>query len=214
VAADAHVGGLMSDKAGVLHLHVGDGSAGLEPVRQMLERSELPPAMFHPTHVNRRRALFEEAMALAQRGCPVDVTAFPVAEGEDAWSAADALTRYLGAGLPADRITVSSDGGGCFPAFDREGRVTGMEVGSPAAVGETLRELLGCGQPLERVLPAFTANPARVLRLSRKGRIAAGCDADLVILDREGGIRDVMARGRWQVRDGRVVGRGTFEAAQ
>jgi beta-aspartyl-dipeptidase (metallo-type) len=214
VAADAHVGGLMSDKAGVLHLHVGDGSTGLEPVRQMLERSELPAAMFHPTHVNRRRALFEEAMALAQRGCPVDVTAFPVAEGEDAWSAADALTRYLGAGLPADRITVSSDGGGCFPAFDREGRVTGMEVGNPAAVGETLRELLGCGQPLERVLPAFTANPARVLRLSRKGRIAAGCDADLAILDDEGGIRDVMARGRWQVRDGRVVARGTFEAAQ
>ena len=34
VAADAHVGGLMSGKAGIVHLHVGDGPRGLEPVRQ------------------------------------------------------------------------------------------------------------------------------------------------------------------------------------
>ncbi len=37
VAADAHVGGLMSGKAGIVHLHVGDGDRGLELVRQALE---------------------------------------------------------------------------------------------------------------------------------------------------------------------------------
>lgn len=34
VAADAHVAGLMSGKAGIMHLHVGDGDGGLEPIRQ------------------------------------------------------------------------------------------------------------------------------------------------------------------------------------
>src|SRR5919112_9017 len=87
IAGDAHVGGLMSGRAGVLHLHVGDGERGLELVRQALERSELPPAVWHPTHINRKRRLFDEALALADRGCPVDITAFPVAEGEDAWAA-------------------------------------------------------------------------------------------------------------------------------
>ena len=211
LAADAHVGGLMSGKAGIVHLHVGDGPAGLEPVRQALARSELPPAVFNPTHVNRKRRLFDEAMALADQGCTVDLTAFPVEEGEDAWRAEEALVRYLDAGLPPTRITVSSDGGGCLPVFDAEGRVSAMEVGAPSAAGDTLRALLCAGQPLERVLPPFTSNPARLLRLGRKGHLGAGADADLVVLDRAGAVADVMARGQWHVRGGRAVTRGTFE---
>ncbi|MGN6393486.1 MAG: beta-aspartyl-peptidase [Gemmatimonadales bacterium] len=211
VAADAHVGGLMSGKAGIVHLHVGDGEAGLAPVRDALGRSELPPRVFNPTHVNRKRRLFEEAMALAERGSTVDITAFPIEDGEDAWRAEDALVRYLDAELPADRVTVSSDGGGCLPGFDADGQVTGMDVGSPGAMAGTLAALLRCGQPLERVLPAFTSNVARLLRLERKGRLVEGADADLVVLDRDGAVRDVMARGRWHVRDGTVAVMGVFE---
>jgi beta-aspartyl-dipeptidase (metallo-type) len=211
VAADAHVGGLMSGKAGILHLHVGDGERGLQPVRDALDRSEIPAPVFHPTHVNRRRALFEEALALAERGCTVDVTSFPVAEDEDGWSAVAALTRYLAAGLPPERVTVSSDGGGCLPVFDRDGRVVEMDVGRPASLIETLAGLVECGQPLERVLPPFTSNPARLLRLTRKGHLGIGADADLVVLDGRGGAAEVMARGRWHVREGRAVARGTFE---
>jgi len=211
VAADAHVGGLMSGKAGILHLHVGDGERGLQPVRDALDRSEIPAPVFHPTHVNRRRALFDEALALAERGCTVDVTAFPVAEDEDGWSAVAALTRYLAAGLPPERVTVSSDGGGCLPVFDRDGRVVEMDVGRPTSLIETLAGLVECGQPLERVLPPFTSNPARLLRLTRKGHLGVGADADLVALDDRGGAAEVMARGRWHVREGRAVVRGTFE---
>jgi beta-aspartyl-dipeptidase (metallo-type) len=85
-------------------------------------------------------------------------------------------------------------------------------VGSTAVGAGALRALLARGQPLERMLPAFTANPARVLRLGRKGHLAPGADADLVVLDGTGGVSDVMARGRWHVRDGRAVVRGVFEA--
>jgi beta-aspartyl-dipeptidase (metallo-type) len=211
VAGDAHVGGLMSGKAGIVHLHVGDGPRGLELIRQALDASELPPAMFQPTHVNRRRALFDEAMALTERGCTIDVTAFPVADGEDAWSADEAVVRYLDAGRDPARITVSSDGGGCLPVFDGEGRVASFDVGSPSASGETLGALLRRGQPLERVLPAFTTNPARVLLLHRKGRIGPGMDADMVVLGANGEVEDVMARGRWMVKKGIPVVWGTFE---
>jgi beta-aspartyl-dipeptidase (metallo-type) len=213
-AGEAHVGGLMANKAGIVHLHVGDGARGLELVRRALGCSELPAGVFNPTHVNRRKALFDEALALAERGCTIDITAFPVEEGEDAWPAGEALLRYLEAGLPATRVTVSSDGGGCLPTFDGEGRVVTFDVGRPSALGDTLEELLAGGQALERVLPAFTSNPASLLRLPRKGRLTAGSDADLVVLDRENRIGDVMARGRWHVQDGTPVIRGTFESLE
>ncbi len=211
LASEAHVGGLMSGKAGTLHLHVGDGPRGLNLVREALETSEIPARTFHPTHVNRRPPLFEEACALAALGCTIDLTAFPVAEGEEAIPAHEALVRYLDAGLPAGGVTVSSDAGGCLPAFDGEGRVTGFDVGAAGALAHTLQTLLCAGHALERVLPAFTVNPARLLRLERKGRIAAGADADLVTLTDRGTMADVMAMGRWHVRSGRPVITGTFE---
>jgi len=212
LGADAHVAGLMTGKAGVLHLHLGDGPRGLELVRRALAETELPARVFNPTHVNRRRALFDEAVALAKAGCTVDVTAFPVEEGEDAYSAADALRRYLDSGAPPERITISSDAGGCLPCFDADGRVCSMDVGSAGELLKTLRELLDGGLSLEQALPAFTSNPARLLRLAGKGEIAVGADADLVVLDAAGLADTVIIRGAVHVRDGLAVRRGTFEA--
>ncbi len=211
LASEAHVGGLMTGKAGLVHLHVGDGVRGLEPIRDALAHSELPARVFNPTHVNRRKALFDEAIALARAGSHVDITAFPVAEGEDAWSAESALARFLDSGAPAERVTVSSDGGGCLPEFDADGRVSRMGVGDPSELSHALAALLAAGQPLERVLPAFTSNPARLLRLARKGHLTVGADADLVALDDHGAITDVMANGTWQMTAGRATTRGTFE---
>ena len=212
IASEAHVAGLMTGKAGLLHLHLGDGPRGLDLVRRALDQSELPPRVFNPTHVNRRKALFEEAIALARRGCSIDITAFPVDEGEDAWSAADALVRYLDSGAPRDRVTVSSDAGGCLPCFDAQGRVCSMDVGHSGALVDTLRELLTRGIALQDALPAFTSNVAGLLRLPGKGRIAVGADADLVALDASGAVTDVFAGGRPHLRDGAVLRRGTFES--
>lgn len=211
LAADVHVGGLMTGKAGILHLHLGDGPRGLALVREALDRSEIPPRVFNPTHVNRRKALFEEAIVLARRGCTVDLTAFPVDAGDDAWTAAEGLTRFLASDAPPERITISTDGGGCLPTFDSDGMVTRMGIGSPSAIAETLRQLLEAGEPLARILPAFTVNPARLLRFGKKGRVAVGADADLVVLSTTGLPQDVLIAGQWFVRDGVPVRHGTFE---
>ena len=201
----------MTGKAGVLHLHLGDGSRGLALVRDALKASELPARVFNPTHVNRRRALFAEALELARAGSTVDITAFPVEEGEDAYPAGEALDRYLASGAPADRVTVSSDAGGCLPCFDAEGHVTHMDVGSAGALLATLREATGRGLTLDAALPAFTSNPAKLLRLTRKGALAAGNDADIVVLDEQYGVHTALVRGEVHIRDGAIVQRGTFE---
>lgn len=214
LASDTHVAGLMTGKAGIVHLHLGDGARGLELIDRALTQSELPARVFQPTHVNRRRALFDEALALAQRGVPMDVTAFPVEEGEDAWSAADAFLRWREAGAPMDRLTISSDAGGCLPCFDAHGQVCGMDVGAPGALLATLSELLARGVALDQALPAFTCNVADALRLPSKGRIAVGADADLVCLDENDRVHHLIARGRVHRREGRLVLTGTFESAQ
>jgi beta-aspartyl-dipeptidase (metallo-type) len=168
--------------------------------------------VFNPTHVNRRRALFAEAFELARQGCTIDITTFPVAaDEEDAYPAAEALERYLSAGAPIDRVTISSDAGGCLPCFDADGRVSHMDVGSAGALLETLRDALARGMTLEAMLPAVTSNPARLLRLSRKGTIAVGNDADLVVLDEQHRVETVLVVGEIHVQDRTALQRGTFE---
>ena len=110
-----------------------------------------------------------------------------------------------------DRLTISSDAGGCLPCFDAHGQVCGMDVGAPGALLETLAELVARGVPLPEALPAFTANVASALRLPTKGRIAVGADADLLCLDEAGGVHHLIARGRIHWRDGSRRLSGTFE---
>lgn len=212
LAADCHVAGLMSRKAGVLHLHLGDGARGLELVRRALDQSELPPRVFHPTHVNRQPKLFEEAMAIARRGVTVDVTAFPPDDNDPALSAEAAIDAWLQSGAPTSQLTCSSDGAGCLPTFDAQGVLVAMDIGRPRTLAETLAALLRKRDPAE-VVPIFTSNVAQLLRLRGKGRVAPGQHADLVVLDEQGRPRDVMARGRWWVRNGNLIKRGTFEPA-
>ncbi len=211
VASETHVAGLITGKAGILHLHLGDGPRGLELVRESLAISELPARVFNPTHINRRKALFEEALDLAHNGSTVDITAFPVIENEDAWPADIALIRYLESSAPPNRITISSDGGGCLPEFNDQGEITTMGIGQPSCLLETLGNLLNKGVDLAEALPAFTSNVAETLRLQDRGRIVTGHSADLLVLDEQNSISDVMVAGSWHFRNGEQVISGQFE---
>jgi beta-aspartyl-dipeptidase (metallo-type) len=86
-----------------------------------------------------------------------------------------------------------------------------MDVGSSGALLETLRDAMARGLSLEAALPAFTANPAKLLRLARKGSLAVDHDADLVVLDEQGHADTVVVRGEIHVIDRTCVRRGTFE---
>ena len=212
LAGEAHVAGLMTGKAGVLHLHLGDGERGLALVRQALAESELPARVFHPTHVNRNKALFEEACALvANQGCTVDLTAFPGSCVEPGWSAAEAVLRYRHGDLADDKLTISSDGGGCLPTFNDAGEVQSMGIGSSHTLLETVRQLAAEGLNLEQIMPYFTQNVATLMRLQGKGVIAQDMDADLLVLDNEFAVLQLMVGGRWHIRNGQQQLRGSFE---
>jgi beta-aspartyl-dipeptidase (metallo-type) len=215
LAAQARRGGLLSGKAGVVNFHLGDGTRGLAPLRRLVEETELPPSQFLPTHINRNPTLFEEGTAWARGGGFVDFTTSTVPafleDGEVACSAG--LRRMLDAGVPPGHITFTSDGQGSLPAFDEHGRLTRLEVGRVTSLFAAVREAVQAeGVPLDTALAVVTANPARILKLAGKGQLAPGADADVVLLDAADlAIRGVIARGRWLMRDGEVLVRGTFE---
>lgn len=211
VASDAHVAGMMTGKAGILHLHLGNGVRSVDLIQRALMEAEIPPRTYHPTHVNRRTALFDDAVALAKQGCSIDITAFPDNFCTDGLTTASALMTYLASDAPAENVTISSDGGGCLPVFDETGATLHLDIGQPSCLSDGLRQLLEQGVALETLLPAFTSNVARLLRLTTKGTIAEGCDADFVVLDDAHNVWGTMAMGSWHLYDGKLQQWGSFE---
>jgi N-acetylglucosamine-6-phosphate deacetylase len=73
----------------------------------------------------------------------------------------------------------------------------GTLAGSVLTMDHAVRNMVElAGLPIETVLPLATSTPARILGLdNRKGRIAPGLDADLVILDDHLAVTGVFIRG-------------------
>ena len=68
LAAECRVGGMLGGKAGVLHLHLGDGPRGLELLFRLVRETEIPVTQVIPTHITRNRRLFEQGLDWVGRG--------------------------------------------------------------------------------------------------------------------------------------------------
>jgi N-acetylglucosamine-6-phosphate deacetylase len=72
----------------------------------------------------------------------------------------------------------------------------GKLAGSTLTLDRALRNMVALGVPLSSALRMVTANPARQVGLgARKGVLAPGADADLVLLDEKLEVAGVMTRG-------------------
>lgn len=215
VAAEARRGGMLSGKAGVVNVHVGDGCRGLSMLKRCVQETEIPASQFLPTHINRNPRLFEEGTAWAKAGGFVDLTTstVPAYREEGEVTCAAGLRAMLEAGVDPAHITFTSDGQGSLPRFDEAGRLCGLDVGRVTSLFVAVRDAVQreC-VPLDVALQVITVNPARILKLRRKGQVAAGADADLVLLTPDAlEIRGVIAKGDWLMKDGEAVAKGTFE---
>lgn len=213
LAAEARVGGMLSGKAGVLHLHMGDGDRKLDMVFAILAEAEIPVTQFTPTHINRNPALLADGIRFAKLGGYIDMTSgIGGHPGSPAIKAAQAIRRCLDGGVAIDSITMSSDGNGSMPVFNARGEMTGLSVALPATLHAEFRALvLDEGVALAEALKVITVNPAKSLKLKNKGALREGGDADIVVLDARLGVDCVLARGRCMVAGGQPVVKGSFE---
>lgn len=215
--ADARVGGMLSGKAGIINVHLGSGKRKYELIERTVAETEIPISQFLPTHANRNAELFEASVAFAKKGGTIDFTA---SEDPDFWEKEDGevrfskgLKRLLAEGVGLDQFTMTSDGQGSLPYFDENNQFVGLGVGSSKALLVGIKEAVFKENiPLEIALRAITANPAKILKLSTKGELAIGKDADLCLLDKETlAVQTVIAKGQIMVADQTVKVWGTFE---
>lgn len=216
IVGDTRVGGILSGKAGLVNIHMGDGERMLSCLRYVVKNTEIPPSNMLPTHINRSTRLLKDGMDYAKTlGGYVDLTTSsdPDYLEEDEVKASTGLKFLLEQGVPEHQITFSSDGQGSMPIFDRDGNFLGLGVGKVTSLYREVRDaVLKEKVDITQALRTVTANPAALLKLTRKGRIAVGCDADLVLVRQEDlQIHTVLAKGRRMVQNGASVRKGTFE---
>lgn len=216
LASEARVGGLLSGKAGVVHLHVGDDDAKLQLLFDILQKSELPASTFVPTHLNRNPDLLEDAIRYGKQGGFVDVSSGirPDAHDQISVKPSKALRKLLDAGVRPGLITMSSDSNGSSPIFDDSGQLIAMGIGSIATLWEeTCDAIVKEEIPIETAVSFVTKNVARVLKLGHKGMIKEGLNADLIFTDDHFQIQYVFAKGQMMVEKGEAIVFGTFENA-
>lgn len=215
VAAQARVGGMLAGKGGTVSVHVGSGESLLQPLYDAVAGTELQLKQFYPTHINRNMPLFLAGLQFARDGGVIDFTTstteYDLAHGEVA--AAKALALALSEGISPMQLTMSSDGNASLPIFSPSGDMLGLEVGEVKTLHRSFVQAVREFEvPLQAALTAITASPAAVLGLHRKGQVAVGLDADLVLLESASlAVDTVIAKGKVLVKQGQACVKGVFE---
>ncbi len=202
LASEANAGGMLGGKAGVMHIHLGDGKEGLDSLFRLLNESDFPIEMFVPTHINRNPALFEQGMELWRRGGNIDLTA-----GETAgYSIGEAFTRLQENNIDLNSVTVSSDGNG---SSDNDAGIN--------SINQLFKDLVSCvldkKMDFADIIRTVTINPAKVLKLyPQKGCLLPGSDADILVLKQKDlTIHRLIVKGQVAVKGRQAVIKGKFE---
>jgi beta-aspartyl-dipeptidase (metallo-type) len=203
---------MLGNKSGIINIHMGDEQDPFRPLYEVSNDFGISLRQFWPTHCNRNDYIFNDAKSFGKKGY-VDLTAssypyFPDYEIKPS----KAITELLKAGVPLEHITLTSDACGSLPDFDEEGNLIKLEMGYPLSVFNEIKDAV----MLEKVdvstaVSLCTANPADILKLTKKGRIRQGYDADLLILDKEWNMVHLLALGEFMLRSGKMIKKGAYE---
>ena len=165
--------------------------------------------------MSRNEWIMEDAVEYARHGGYVDFTTSTtkkfIEDGE--LSASKAVRKMIDQGIDISQITISSDGQGSLPSFDKEGNLVGLKIGKTSSVLECIKNMYFDEQiDLENCLKVATENPAKILKLKNKGQIKKGFDADVLILNNESlSIDTVIAKGNVMIKQKEIKIKGTFE---
>ncbi|TAE90207.1 MAG: beta-aspartyl-peptidase [Bacteroidetes bacterium] len=202
------VGGMLANKKGILHLHLGNLKSKMDVLFKLVEEHEFPIAHISPTHVGRTKALFEQAIQFAKLGGIIDITT-----GASKYTEPYKMVLYaLEEGVPIDKMTFSSDGNAGLDKLDENGNLIGFRR---AVIDQNYRQVKALINnstvKIEDAVKLITTNPATNLGLKNKGSIKVGYDADFCCLTNDFTLTDVFAKGKQVMENSQVIVKGHFE---
>jgi beta-aspartyl-dipeptidase (metallo-type) len=205
---DVHVGGLISGKGGIMHVHLGGLSTKMDILFQLVEEFEFPIKHISATHVGRSEVLFQQAIKFAKMGAIIDITT-GASKFTEPWKS---VKIALEAGVSMDNLSFSSDGHAGISKRDSQGKEIGF---GKAPIHQNFMQMRTLvqegGVDLAEALQLITTNPAKNLSLKQKGILEIGADADICFLNTDLELTDVIARGQRMMVDGRVLAKNSFE---
>jgi len=205
---EVRVGGMIGEKKGILHLHLGNLSSKMDLLFEIVKDYEFPIEHISPTHVGRTKPLFEEAIKFAKMGGMIDITTGASQYDKPYKSVLHALDE----GVSMDKMTFSSDGNAGLEKKDANGQMIGFRA---APIDQNFAQCVELakqgGLPIEEAFKPITINPAINLGLKQKGRIAVGADADLCGLNDDLELKAVFAKGQQVMENGQLTVKNSFE---
>jgi beta-aspartyl-dipeptidase (metallo-type) len=215
--SDSRVGGMLAGKVGLVMAHMGDEEGGLSIIKEALSGTDIPKTQILPTHVNRNSKLFTEGLEYCANGGYIDITAdltTSITSNAGFISPVDCIVMAYNKKIPLSSLTLSSDGNGSMPIFNSAKEVVGMAMGEPRSLFAAIKDILyNTNIPKEDVISLVTKNVAEHLKLTKKGRIAKGGDADILLISpSDFSLQYVVAKGIVLMEKGNVVRKGTFES--
>lgn len=206
LASDVRVAGMLSKKAGILTLHLGDEKQGLQMVMDILDQTDIPIKTFQPTHVNRNLALLQQAIGFAKRGGTIDITC------DSTEGVYQALMKIKEEGVCMDQVTLSSDGQGSWSKYDARGNLLQIGVSDVDTIYKQIVYLVKQKNwSMEDALALGCRNVAKALELyPKKGVIQKGGDADLLLWDKDLNLDTVIAQGNILMKNGKLLTKEMF----
>ena len=205
---NVRVGGMLSGKKGILHLHLGDLSSKMDLLFEIIENYEFPIEHISPTHVGRTKDLFDQAITFAKMGGMIDITTGASKYTDPYKSVLYALDNNVS----IDNMTFSSDGNAGLDKLDKNNNLVGFKS---APFDKNFEEVINLhklgGIPIEDALKLITSNPAKNLGLKNKGQVKVNSDADLCFLNSDLELNTVIANGKFMMQEGALVVKGSFE---
>ena len=205
---NVRVGGMLSGKKGILHLHLGALSSKMDLLFEIIENYEFPIEHISPTHVGRTKDLFDQAITFAKMGGMIDITTGASKYTDPYKSVLYALENNVS----IDKMTFSSDGNAGLDKLDKNNNLVGFKS---APFDKNFEEVINLhkfgGIPIEDALKLITSNPAKNLGLKNKGQVKVNSDADLCFLNSDLELHTVIANGKFMMQEGALVVKGSFE---
>ncbi len=212
LASECRVGAMLGGKAGIVNIHMGDALNPFTPLYEVASNSEIKLTQFLPTHCNRNPYILKDACDYGKKGY-VDITtsAYPYFPDEEI-KPSRAIMELLKNGVPLSHITMTSDACGSLPSFDENGNLVRLESGSPATIWAEIVDLVTQEKlSISEALSFVTSNISRILKLSTKGTLYVGSDADFVAFDDNFSLNYVVAGGKVFINNGTISKSFNFE---